>query len=113
MHDLKNNDPDRENRLGHCFEVKAKKLVIIQILLGVQYMQKFAKMYKLASLRYVLLIFNLWITVIAAKRVIQVARLFHVTACSDLMKEKDFRAVENLTREAFWNVFKPGCDPRY
>ena len=24
--------------------------------------------------------------------------------------EKDFFAVENLTREAFWNVYKPGCD---
>jgi predicted N-acetyltransferase YhbS len=25
-------------------------------------------------------------------------------------EEKDYRAVENLTREAFWNVYKPGCD---
>ncbi len=24
--------------------------------------------------------------------------------------EKDYFAVENLTREAFWNVYKPGCD---
>ena len=23
--------------------------------------------------------------------------------------ENDFRAVENLTREAFWNVYRPGC----
>ena len=21
----------------------------------------------------------------------------------------DYRAVENLTREAFWNVYRPGC----
>ncbi len=27
--------------------------------------------------------------------------------------EKDYRAVENLTREAFWNVYKPGCDEHY
>ena len=26
---------------------------------------------------------------------------------------KDFRIVENLTREAFWNVYKPGCDEHY
>lgn len=26
-----------------------------------------------------------------------------------LEKEKDFREVENLTREAFWNVYRPGC----
>ncbi|MGV8025556.1 MAG: GNAT family N-acetyltransferase [Anaerolineaceae bacterium] len=25
-------------------------------------------------------------------------------------EEADFRTVENLTREAFWNVYKPGCD---
>lgn len=25
----------------------------------------------------------------------------------------DYRAVENLTREAFWNVYKPGCDEHY
>jgi len=25
-------------------------------------------------------------------------------------EEKDFNSVENLTREAFWNVYKPGCD---
>lgn len=25
-------------------------------------------------------------------------------------EEKDFFEVENLTREAFWNVYKPGCD---
>lgn len=24
--------------------------------------------------------------------------------------EKDFEEVENLTREAFWNVYRPGCD---
>jgi len=27
-----------------------------------------------------------------------------------LEKEKDFHLVENLTREAFWNIYKPGCD---
>lgn len=27
--------------------------------------------------------------------------------------EKDFRAVEELTREAFWNVYKPGADEHY
>jgi len=25
-------------------------------------------------------------------------------------EEKDFHLVENLTREAFWNIYKPGCD---
>jgi predicted N-acetyltransferase YhbS len=25
-------------------------------------------------------------------------------------KEKDYNSVENLTREAFWNIYKPGCD---
>ncbi len=24
--------------------------------------------------------------------------------------QKDFKITENLTREAFWNVYKPGCD---
>ena len=27
--------------------------------------------------------------------------------------EKDYRAVENLTREAFWNIYKPGADEHY
>ena len=27
--------------------------------------------------------------------------------------EKDFRDVENLTRTAFWNVYKPGADEHY
>ena len=26
---------------------------------------------------------------------------------------RDFRAVENLTREAFWNVYRPGCTEHY
>ena len=26
-----------------------------------------------------------------------------------LETEDDYRAVENLTREAFWNVYRPGC----
>lgn len=30
-----------------------------------------------------------------------------------LETEKDYRAVENLTREAFWNVYKPGCSEHY
>ena len=25
----------------------------------------------------------------------------------------DYRAVENLTREAFWNVYRPGCMEHY
>ena len=25
-------------------------------------------------------------------------------------EEKDYNSVENLTREAFWNVYRPGCD---
>jgi predicted N-acetyltransferase YhbS len=28
-------------------------------------------------------------------------------------KEKDFRTVENLTREAFWNVYRPGCSEHF
>ena len=30
-----------------------------------------------------------------------------------LESEKDYRAVEELTREAFWNVYKPGADEHY
>jgi len=30
-----------------------------------------------------------------------------------LETEKDHRAVEELTREAFWNVYKPGADEHY
>jgi len=30
-----------------------------------------------------------------------------------LETEKDYRAVENLTREAFWNVYKPGADEHW
>ncbi len=30
-----------------------------------------------------------------------------------LETEKDYRAVESLTREAFWNVYKPGADEHY
>jgi predicted N-acetyltransferase YhbS len=25
-------------------------------------------------------------------------------------KPKDFQITENITRETFWNLFKPGCD---
>ena len=30
-----------------------------------------------------------------------------------LETEKDYKAVENLTREAFWNVYRPGCSEHY
>ena len=30
-----------------------------------------------------------------------------------LETEQDYRAVEELTREAFWNVYKPGADEHY
>lgn len=30
-----------------------------------------------------------------------------------LEEEKDFKVVENLIREAFWNVYKPGCDEHF
>ena len=30
-----------------------------------------------------------------------------------LETEKDYKTVENLTREAFWNVYKPGCSEHY
>ena len=30
-----------------------------------------------------------------------------------LEEKKDYREVENLIREAFWNVYKPGCDEHY
>lgn len=30
-----------------------------------------------------------------------------------LEKETDYRQVENLTREAFWNVYRPGCLEHY
>ena len=30
-----------------------------------------------------------------------------------LETEKDYRAVEELTREAFWNIYKPGADEHY
>ena len=26
---------------------------------------------------------------------------------------KDYREVENLTRDAFWNVYRPGCTVHY
>jgi predicted N-acetyltransferase YhbS len=28
-------------------------------------------------------------------------------------EDKDFRTVENLTREAFWNLYRPGCSEHY
>lgn len=30
-----------------------------------------------------------------------------------LERESDYRIVENLTREAFWNVYQPGCTEHY
>jgi len=30
-----------------------------------------------------------------------------------LEQREDYRAVEELTRKAFWNVYKPGCDEHY
>ena len=30
-----------------------------------------------------------------------------------LEKEADYRNTENLTREAFWNVYRPGCTEHY
>ena len=30
-----------------------------------------------------------------------------------LEQPKDYREVENLTREAFWNVYRPGCVEHY
>lgn len=30
-----------------------------------------------------------------------------------LEKKKDYRAVENLVRESFWNVYRPGCSEHY
>ena len=37
--------------------------------------------------------------------------------CNDFIirqeKEEDFRAVEELIRESFWNVYRPGCSEHY
>ena len=30
-----------------------------------------------------------------------------------LEQPKDYREVENLTREAFWNVYRPGCTEHF
>ena len=30
-----------------------------------------------------------------------------------LEQPKDFREVENLTRESFWNIYRPGCTEHY
>lgn len=30
-----------------------------------------------------------------------------------LEEKKDYRAVENLVRESFWNVYRPGCSEHY
>ena len=28
-------------------------------------------------------------------------------------RPEDYRAVENLVRESFWNVYRPGCSEHY
>ena len=33
--------------------------------------------------------------------------------CVRLEEKKDYRAVENLVRESFWNIYKPGCSEHY
>lgn len=33
--------------------------------------------------------------------------------CIRLEKKEDYLKVENLTREAFWNVYRPGCTEHY
>ena len=35
----------------------------------------------------------------------------HIIICQET--KADYRAVENLTREAFWNVYRPGCMEHY
>ena len=30
-----------------------------------------------------------------------------------LEEKKDYRDVENLVRESFWNVYRPGCSEHY
>ena len=30
-----------------------------------------------------------------------------------LEKQEDYRAVENLVRESFWNIYRPGCSEHY
>ena len=30
-----------------------------------------------------------------------------------LEEKKDYRTVENLIRESFWNVYRPGCSEHY
>ena len=30
-----------------------------------------------------------------------------------LEKKEDYREVENLIRESFWNVYRPGCSEHY
>lgn len=37
----------------------------------------------------------------------------HIDYSIRLEKEEDYREVENLTREAFWNVYRPGCTEPY
>ncbi|HCI60636.1 MAG TPA: GNAT family N-acetyltransferase, partial [Ruminococcus sp.] len=30
-----------------------------------------------------------------------------------LEKEEEYREVENMVRESFWNVYRPGCSEHY
>lgn len=46
----------------------------------------------------------------------QVARFTYsgdMEICLRLEEPQDYREIENITREAFWNMFKPGCDEHY
>ena len=38
---------------------------------------------------------------------------FTGTFCCAFGKKLFFKTVENLTREAFWNVYRPGCTEHY
>ena len=33
--------------------------------------------------------------------------------CIRLEQKEDYRAVETLIRESFWNVYRPGCSEHY
>ena len=33
--------------------------------------------------------------------------------CHTLGEEKEYISVENLVRESFWNVYRPGCSEHY
>ena len=44
------------------------------------------------------------------KQLFEIERMIELVIQLRLETEKDYRKVENLTREAFWDVYKPGCD---